>query len=1360
MRHFWDIALEPVLRALAPQRILEIGVDQGLTTKLLIDFVVGADAFLDAIDPDPKIDVADWQGRQPDHVRFHRGLSLDVIPTLQPPDAALLDGDHNWYTVHSELVALEQLAVQAGRTAPVCLIHDVGWPYARRDLYYDAGTVPKPHRHPHERGGLVPDRSEIDERGGFNAHLDHAIFEGGERNGVLTAIEDFVEASAQAWALTIVPGLNGLAIVVPAGLLEEHKTLRNAVTAIGRAPGLRRTIAVVEQARIESETRRQESARQRTEQAAQLERRAELEQQLEQAGEARKLADTQRAEDGERHERELERLRTALDEAESERQSATQRLTDSEAARAQLAEQLAAIAADPSSADPLALRRLEVVEADWRSERRRRTSAERKALASAREQALLDGRMSAQESELAALRDESRLARGQAVAAAEQARVTREELHEVAHARDLAERRRELLERREEETEADAAGRRRELREATENSSDLEHANASLRERLDERERACAAAEAARAEADQRAEERAGELQALIATRERRAADAADARESMERALEDESAETVAAQSQLRELQRRTELAAVEREGHEARLQELQRALSRAHEDAEEARANGAAAAEVHGAIPRAEPFAPAAASAGPGPSPIVEPDADRGLVVEPAPRSAAAQQRAAIGVDFNEHELAAHEHFRREYDCAWPNPGPDTVVDPVALPSVRDARGYLVEEHEVAADGPTVDVVVCVHNALEDLRRCLWSVVHKTDRPYRLVIVNDGSDDPTTRYLQQVVIDAPGTHLIHRSEPPHGYTIAANLGFNAATGDYVVLLNSDTIVTPGWLDRIIDCGESDPKIGILGPLSNAASHQSVPELRDAAGWSTNPLPTFSNPDGIARLLQLVSARERPRIPFVNGFCYVVKRAVIDAIGVFDEEKFASGYCEENDYSMRAAQAGFELAVVDDGYVFHAKSKSFGAEARKVIAKRNYEIFRDKHGRARIDAEVRRLEQSTALAPLRSKVGDALSSPHALVSALDGADHPRLRVMFVLPGLGVGGSGGSHSIYQEVRGMRVLGLDAQIALRAGSLERARAAYDDADQIFVPYRDESELERITASADVIVATHFKSAILVAGLYARRGDFVPAYYVQDYEPFFTSGDSADNEEAYNSYTLIADCLLFAKTHWLCNIVSDRHGVFVAKVEPSIDEKIYRPSGARRPGGPLRVTAMVRPRTPRRQPSATVAVLEQLSRERGVEVTTFGCVPADLERLTDHAPLLAGHRGVLQRRDVADLLGSSDIFLDLSMYQAFGRTALEAMACGCTAVVPRLGGIWEFLEHGVNGLAIDAFAPEEAYAAISDLVDDRARLEALQAGARRTGAGHSIMRAALSEYLVFVRAHALRTGLSGAT
>ena len=185
-------------------------------------------------------------------------------------------------------------------------------------------------------------------------------------------------------------------------------------------------------------------------------------------------------------------------------------------------------------------------------------------------------------------------------------------------------------------------------------------------------------------------------------------------------------------------------------------------------------------------------------------------------------------------------------------------------------------------------------------------------------------------------------------------------------------------------------------------------------------------------------------------------------------------------------------------------------------------------------------------------------------------------------------------------------------------------------------------------------------------------------------------------------------------------------------------------------------------MHVCAMVRPTTPRRQPSATVAVLEEISRDFGerVRVTPFGCSNDALERFTDHGPLLHANRGIISRSDVADLLRDTDVFLDLSMYQAFGRTALEAMACGATAIVPRLGGAWEFLEHGANGIAIDAFEPQQAYDAIASLIDDRERLGGLQTGAVETAARYSVLRAALSEYVVFAREHARRFGPSRAS
>jgi glycosyltransferase involved in cell wall biosynthesis len=173
------------------------------------------------------------------------------------------------------------------------------------------------------------------------------------------------------------------------------------------------------------------------------------------------------------------------------------------------------------------------------------------------------------------------------------------------------------------------------------------------------------------------------------------------------------------------------------------------------------------------------------------------------------------------------------------------------------------------------------------------------------------------------------------------------------------------------------------------------------------------------------------------------------------------------------------------------------------------------------------------------------------------------------------------------------------------------------------------------------------------------------------------------------------------------------------------------------------------------MVRPRTPRRQPHSTIAVLERLAREHGdeVEVTTFGCGDADIRQLTDSPTLRENHRGLLQRAGVAALLAQNHVFLDMSMYQAFGRTALEAMACGCTAVVPRIGGVWEFLEDGVNGLAVDTLDAADAYLALSGLVGQRDRLAAMRTAARATGARYSVLGASISEYLLFEQRYRAR-------
>jgi GT2 family glycosyltransferase len=1192
MRAFWDSVLRPLIGALQPERILEIGADQGTTTRVLLEQAGPHGAVVHAIDPKPNFDPAELEAEFPDLLVFHRGLSLEVLPQLGRFDFALIDGDHNWHTVLSELRLLERRALEEEGRPPVVALHDVGWPYGRRDLYYDPDNIPADKRRPYARRAIHPDSDELVDEG-INAHLANAQLPAARHSGVRGAVDDFVEESGERWKLFDVPGQHGLGILALEQTLSENEPVRELLEATAGGEFLRAQVEAVERDRIEAEIRRRKATRG------------------------------------------AESARAALDGARKDAAKAEQKLSD---------------AGD----------RLDEAE-----------------------------------------REVKRLARKRDLAEAREAELEDELIRERRRARLAAE-----------EIEAAVEGRKGSAARISELESEL-----AKRESL-----AAKAEEAAKA-------------------RTRLIADFEDERASLERTLDDVRAQADTGYHAAAELREMLEERELELQRLAAQLTDLQAALGRTRADAEVAGAERSALDRRLGELAAVhESTLAELAALGPPPPPEIPSPAD-----EPPPPSAAT-------VPYSEIELEVLERFTAAY-----RPPAFAGPDPLALPSPRDRRGALRTADSNAEPGrPSVDVVVCVHNALEDVRRCLWSLVHKASYPFRLIVVNDGSDAETTAYLEEAAAANPEMTLVDNASPPHGYTIAANLGMRAAAGDYVVVLNSDTVVTNGWLEKIVACGESDERIGILGPLSNAASHQSLPELRDGGAWATNPLPDFVTEDGVARLLERVSPRARPRLPFVNGFCYVVKRAVFDAIGYFDEENFASGYCEENDFSYRAAQAGFELAVSDDCYVFHAKSKSFTAEVRTPIAKRNYAIFLRKHGPEKIQSLVHDLEEDTSLESLRGAVAAALSDPGALASALAAAHDP-LEVAFILPGLSVGGSGGSHSIYQEVCGLRKLGVPARILLPETAWERAEAAYTDAAEVFETFADLDQLSDRTAAADVISATHFKSAAMLAHLHSRRQDFLPAYYVQDYEPFFTPTDSDDVREAIQSYAAVPDCLLFAKTHWLCNIVGDRHDLHVAKVEPSIDEGLFLPGGSDGGDGPLRLVAMIRPRTPRRQPAATIAVLEALKRRLGeeVELVTFGCHADEVAALSGSGELLANHRGVLRRQQVAALLGRSDVFLDMSMYQAFGRTALEAMACGCTAVVPRLGGVWEFVEEGVNALAVDTLDPAAAIEAVSQLARDRDRLRGLQAGARRTAARYSIGRAALSEYLLFSQEHARRFG-----
>ncbi len=198
--------------------IVEIGAEFGGTTPRLAAHAEVMGGTLTSIDPAPKQAFIDWVADNP-HVRHIARPSLEAISGLRDIDAWVIDGDHNWYTVFHELQSISRVCARDAKPMLVAL-HDVGWPCARRDSYYAPKRIPAEFCQPHDyHGGATLDREELLPDGGFRGmgQFAWARQEGGPRNGVLTAIEDFRAGSGRDLIFAEIPAVFGLGILFDAG---------------------------------------------------------------------------------------------------------------------------------------------------------------------------------------------------------------------------------------------------------------------------------------------------------------------------------------------------------------------------------------------------------------------------------------------------------------------------------------------------------------------------------------------------------------------------------------------------------------------------------------------------------------------------------------------------------------------------------------------------------------------------------------------------------------------------------------------------------------------------------------------------------------------------------------------------------------------------------------------------------------------------------------------------------------------------------------------------------------------------------------------------------------------------------------
>lgn len=223
------------------------------------------------------------------------------------------------------------------------------------------------------------------------------------------------------------------------------------------------------------------------------------------------------------------------------------------------------------------------------------------------------------------------------------------------------------------------------------------------------------------------------------------------------------------------------------------------------------------------------------------------------------------------------------------------------------------------------------ISVVVINWNTKDTTLNCIHAVKRTIGQENELIIVDNGSSDGSLEAFQPLV--GGQTHLVAL---PHnlGFAGGANAGIQASRGEAICLLNSDTIPTGRWLERM-DAVRKRFGAGLVGPYTNRAKgpqrkrpiHRWIPHLK-------------------------LRTRQLPMLPF---FCVLIDRRVIDAIGLLDE-RFGLGTFEDDDYCRRAKAAGFSCYVAGRTWVWHEGHVTFKANGLSdaIEQERNQAVYAEK----------------------------------------------------------------------------------------------------------------------------------------------------------------------------------------------------------------------------------------------------------------------------------------------------------------------------------------------------------------------------------------------------------------------
>lgn len=548
------------------------------------------------------------------------------------------------------------------------------------------------------------------------------------------------------------------------------------------------------------------------------------------------------------------------------------------------------------------------------------------------------------------------------------------------------------------------------------------------------------------------------------------------------------------------------------------------------------------------------------------------------------------------------------------------------------------------------------ISILIPVYNAPDRVKELFETIKNCDDLEliHEILVGDDCSDNLTKRTIHEFA--ECFDKCVHVARDKNlGYLRNVNDLYRKATGDLVILLNSDTLVPKGWLTRIRQCFLSDPNIALANPLSTNASFVAV-------------LPRFGQTWRDLDAIMSENEPSYPTMPSGIGFCMVVRTSAVERNELLNSE-YKNGYWEDTELHYYVTSLGRRSVCIDNLLVYHANgSSSFSMEHNLAeINDENRAIFMREHG-AEYLAAVNKFSVSDPLWQFKEPGG--IKVRNKIVDGLD--------VLFVLPGI-LRNVGGILVVTRLVELLTIKGYRAAIYSQ-GTVDWQ---YVDFLGSLCPFISRQDIREVVTTVDTVVATSFTSFKEAKEL-AGEFDASLAYFVQGPESAFLNGAGLEHVPADYKESDKVVCV----SPYLSRYIKALSDVNPELIRVGPNHRIFYPRPREERDG-LSIAVCLRGDALKGTGYALTNAM--LAKSAGFNLHFFG---QELPKGLEH---LGTHHGNIDHRKLARLFSRCGYYLDCSLMEGLGLLPLEAAFCGAIPIMLRLNGLDYLLKDRENCLVL---------------------------------------------------------------